>query len=148
MGRGSRFDTRDTLFDRFAGVYHAFERLARFVEESVERGEDRQAESRMFGAKYDSLPVLLKRTLEREDGDAVMNYVTFLCAKQMRDRIARSQPEFWQRPRQVTGSLDGLLGSIPALRESVSAEVGDAADFFDWYEKMFLRTIQVPQEQP
>ena len=102
----------------------------------------------MFGAKYDSLPVLLKRTLEREDGDAVMNYVTFLCAKQMRDRIARSQPEFWQRHRQVTGSLDGLLGSIPALRESVSAEVGDAADFFDWYEKMFLRTIQVPQEQP
>ena len=77
-----------------------------------------------------------------------MNYVTFLWAKQLRDRIARSQPEFWQRYRQVTGSLDGLLGSIPALRESVSAEVGDAADFFDWYEKMFLRTIQVPQEQP
>ena len=144
MGRGARFDTRDTLFDRFAGVYHAFERLGRFVEESVERSEDRQAESRMFGAKYDSLPVLLKRTIEREDSDVVMDYVTFLCAKQIRDRIAKSQPEFWQRHRQVTGSLDGLLGSIPALRESVSAEVGDAADFLDWYEKMFLRTIQVP----
>ena len=48
--------TGDTLFDRFAGVFHAFGCLRRNIEKALEDGRHDEAEMRLLGAKYDSLP--------------------------------------------------------------------------------------------
>ncbi len=143
--KGDRYATGDTVFDRFAGVYHAFEMLARHVADAIERGEDRDAEARLFGKKYDSLPVLLERTLERVEGDPVMQYVTFLSAKQVRDRIRRSNADFWRAHGLGAAALDELLDKLPDVRSRLQMEGKDAPVFLEWYERMFLRTAAMPE---
>ena len=89
----------DTLFDRFAGVFHAFGCLRRNIEKALEGERHEEAEMRLFGAKYDSLPELLGKMLERNDGDAVLGYVTFLTAKQLRDAPLQARPAILSRPQ-------------------------------------------------
>ena len=141
--RGNRYATGDTIFDRFAGVYHAFEMLARHVQDAIDRGEERQAEARLFGKKYDSLPVLLERTLDRTDGDPVMQYVTFLTAKEVAARIRKANREFWKAHRQGAADLDALLEQLAAIRQRLFVEGEDSPKFLEWYERMFLRTAVV-----
>ena len=143
--QGSRYTTHDTVFDRFAGVYHAFERLVQHVEGALERNDTAEAEARLFGEKYDSLPVLLRRTLERTDGDPIISYVTFLSAVQVRDRVRRHYGDFWHSQRRVVNRLGSLLERLPELREQLTFENDpNAGAFLDWYESMFVRTIEQP----
>ena len=102
-------ETRDTLFDRFAGVYHAFGCLQRNMEVALQDGRYKEAETRLLGAKYDSLPELLRKFLERDDGDPVLVYVTFLTAKQIRDSLAKHDPKFFRDRRSLTVKLDSLI---------------------------------------
>ena len=59
----ARTTSQTTLFDRFAGVFHAFGCLRRHIEQAIEAGRLHEAEARLFGAKYDSLPMLLGKSL-------------------------------------------------------------------------------------
>ena len=53
-----------SMFDRFAGIYHAFGCLRRYIDDATEDGRAKEASARLLGAKYDSLPCLLEKTLE------------------------------------------------------------------------------------
>lgn len=143
---GTRYLATDTMFDRFAGLYHAFETLSRHCEESINEGRERHAVVRLFGAKYDSLPVLLKKVLDRETADPVMQYLTFLCARQLRDRLRKSYREFWKDHRDSIEVLDRLVVQLPQLRKKLplGTEPEDVA-FLDWYERMFLREAPLPE---
>jgi len=141
-----RYITNDTVFDRFAGVYHAFEQLVTHVNDAIASGRENEAESRMFGAKYDSLPLLLEKTIAREEGDDVMNYITFLCARQVRDRVEKTHPEFMKANRKNAKTLGQLLKQRSMLRRRLSPEIKDSTQFLDWYEKMFLRMIEQPEQ--
>ena len=135
--RGHRYDTKNTLFDRFAGIYHAFEMLFKHSSEAIDSGHDREATARLFGAKYDSLPLLLEKTLEKVDSDPVMPYLTHLCAQQIHDRIRKRHPEFWKDHRKDARTLGKMLREIPRLRERLAIE--DRDEFLEWYEEMFLK---------
>jgi len=143
-GDSHRYVMSDTVFDRFAGVYHAFEQLIKHVNDAIESGRDKEAESRMFGAKYDSLPLLLEKTISREDGDDVMNYITFLCAEQTKKRITKVHPEFMKAHQKEASNLNDLLKKLPMIRRKLSPQIKDSTQFLDWYEKMFLRMIEQP----
>ena len=143
-GDSNRYITSDTVFDRFAGVYHAFEQLIDHVNDSIASGRDKEAESRLFGAKYDSLPVLLKKTITREDGDDVMKYITFLCAKQTKKRIAKAHPDFLRIHRKDSKDLNDQLKQLPIIRNKLAHQIEDSTLFLDWYEKMFLQMIEQP----
>lgn len=142
--RSNRYIMNDTVFERFAGVYHAFEKLIDYVTESIAEGKEREAIARLFGAKYDSLPQLLEKTLRREDEDDVMIYITFLCAKQARNRMARAYPEFVKSHKKDSKVLNRLLRQLPEIRDRLSSRMTDSVDFLKWYEQMFLRMIQQP----
>jgi hypothetical protein len=143
---GKWFSTQDTVFDRFAGVYHAFERLHGHIVDAIKRGCVGDARARLFGAKYDSLPVLLAKVLEREDGDPVMRYVTFLCAKQEIKRVRHEQPDFWKTHGSEASGLRHLMKSLPSLRAAIPFESDDRDDFLAWYETMFLGEIEQVRE--
>ena len=132
--------SRNTLFDRFAGIYHSFGCLRRHIEEAIEDGRDRDAEGRLLGAKYDSLPSLLQKALDREDGDPVVRYVTFLCASQLREFVSREHRQFLRERAGRTAALDDLLARIPEIRQSLS-DNGKMNEFLDWYEPVFLDEI-------
>lgn len=139
-----RYIMNDTVFDRFAGIYHAFEKLISYVNDSISEGKEREARARLFGAKYDSLPQLLEKTLSRKDGDDVMMYITFLCAKQIRDRVVQEHPEFISTNKADVQSLDRLLRKLPVIRDKLSPQIADSVEFLNWYERMFLHIIQQP----
>ena len=140
----NRHITSNTVFDRFAGVYHAFEKLIRFVSDAIAEGKEREAVARFFGAKYDSLPQLLEKTLSHEDCDDVMIYITFLCAKQAYKRVAQAYPEFMNTNQTNAHALNQLLKHLPVIRERLSPQMDNSAGFLEWYESMFLRMIQQP----
>ena len=89
----------DTLFDRFAGVFHAFGCLRRNIEKALEDGRHDEAEMRLLGAKYDSLPELLRKTLEREDGRCSARLRHFPHGKTATGRALQARPAILSRPQ-------------------------------------------------
>ena len=142
VGARERLLDRNTLFDRFAGIYHAFGCLRTHVAEAIEQDQPREAEVRLLGAKYDSLPALLDKTWEREEIDAVTRYVTVLCARQLRDALVKEFPDFFaERARQVE-ELDRRLERLPMLRARLDlADVPKQQAFLEWYEDAFLTDL-------
>lgn len=143
-GRGRRYRTEDTLFDRFAGLYHAFEQVARVIDRTLAEGNGREAEALLFGAKYDSVPELLRGVRERSldteretRPDPVHAYVTFLCARGLADRVQRKHGEFWKSTRELHDVLDAELAYLKSLRKAIPELDGDG-DFLAWYEAAFL----------
>ena len=136
-----RLHPRETLFDRFAGIYHAFGCLERAVDTALEDGRDNEADARLLGAKYDSLPNLLQKTLDRPDGDPILNYVTFLCATQLRQELSRRHPDFFRQRTQHVKHLDELLDRLPTLRNSIELDDAHADQFLQWYEGKFLKPV-------
>ena len=143
--RTHRYSVQDSIFDRFAGIYHAFERLYRHVTDCIARHETRDAVARLFGAKYDSLPELLQKTLDNND-DPVMRYIMFLCAKQVCARIKAHSSDFWKAHGKERNRLESLLSRLPSLADALPLEESDRAEFLDWYETMFVKMIQQPEE--
>lgn len=141
VSRADRLRSRDTLFDRFAGIYHGFGCFERSIDEALGSGRDNVAEARLLGAKYDSLPNLLANVLQQSDSDPILAYVTLLCAKQLRHKFGRRYEEFFRsRPLHVK-RLDDQLSHLPCLRSALELHDPEADDFLQWYEEAFLRPV-------
>lgn len=129
----------DTIFDRFAGMSHGFASLARTVNEALTDGRTEHARLLIFGAKYDSLPVLLQRVLDDTGGDLVDRYLTVLCAHQIAERLRRDWPQFWASDPIGVARLENALAARTSLREQIAARNDDdMIHFLDWYEARFL----------
>jgi len=137
--RPNALRSNGTMFDRFAGIYHAFGCLLRYIGDATEDGRAKEAAARLLGAKYDSLPCLLEKTLEAKDPDPIGQYVTFLCAKQTLDAARHGHPELFEGGESHTRVLDALLARLPDLRHRVAEDgLEDADAFLDWFEPAFL----------
>ncbi len=134
--------TGDTLFDRYAGVYHAFGCLRRTVEKALEDGHLEVVEMRLLGAKYDSLPELLRKTLERKDGDPVLRYVTFLTAKQLRRSLDKRHRQFLRDRKLLVRELDRLIAAGVNRRDELFTHDEDQTRaFLEWFEPVFLKDL-------
>ena len=139
---GEALGSGDTLFDRFAGVFHAFGCLRRNIEEALDYGRHKDAEMRLLGAKYDSLPELLRKLLAREDGDPVLGYVTFLTAKQVRDSLHERDPDFFRGRKSQVQKLDRLIAEGIARRHRIFPGGGtEDRAFLKWFEPAFLKDL-------
>ena len=109
----------------------------------VNGSERREFASSWSVWKYDSLPSLLQKTLDRKDGDPIARYVTFLCATQLRDQVAGDHRAFFRARRKRTERLDSLLNRLSDVRAGVlSSGTPEDAAFLDWYEPVFLRELR------
>ena len=141
--------SKDTLFDRYAGIYHAFGCLSRHVETAVDERREAEAEARLLGAKYDSLPSLLEKTLALDDADPIVRYVTLLCAKQLRDDLFGRYRSFFKARKKGLAALDRLLTQLPDLKDALPLPDDDDREaFLDWYESAFLRPARLPGDRP
>lgn len=150
-GEGSDLVTRvrlrpgtSSLFDRFAGVFHAFGCLESSVREAIDNNSLREATYRLFGKKYDSLGTLLDKVLLAKDGaDDVDLYVTVLCARQLCREIALSYPEYWQERRLDAQELQERIQSAMVIRERLIAKDPKAMPgFLQWFDRWFLRRAE------
>jgi hypothetical protein len=97
----------------------------------------------VFGAKHDSLPVLVERVTRDEDGDLVDRYLIVLCAQQLADALRRDWPDFWAGERSGAARLTAALAVRARLRAQLLARNDEEMSrFLDWYEARFLRESQ------
>jgi hypothetical protein len=146
--------TRDTMFDRFAGVFHAFERLREQVEAAITEDRVHDAEYRLFGAKYDSVPALVERLLEKNESDAegadeatmrlAVNYCTLKSVARLVNQLEASsaQPvrEFLEAHRLELKHLQAKLEDSSLLRARIVEEIPvNGSAFLDWFDDWFVR---------
>lgn len=127
-----------TLFDRFAGIFHAFSCLETHVREALAEDRAREADYRLFGKKYDSLGTLLDRAQKDHDineGDRVERYVLFLCAKQLLREIGREFPVYWHDHSAAVMALDAAIARGLEGRDALTP----SPEFLDWFERWFLQ---------
>lgn len=132
---------KDTMFDRFAGIFHAFGCLERAVHEALTRENEREATYRLFGRKYDSLGSLLARILHGESqGDAVDRYVIVLCARQLCAEVRTRWPDFWREHAADATALERLFDDARPIRDALVAKAPDEMEpFLAWFDEWFLR---------
>ncbi len=138
-----------SMFDRFAGIFHAFSCFRQLVEESVFNGHPGEAKCLLFGSKHDSLKVLVNRLSEPGDFDDVNRYVILLCSSQI---LRELQPELaaWMADykREIAEVRDLIDASLAKAREQLQRKSDDTSDIFlDWFEKMFVMEIPVVAQQ-
>ncbi|CAN5895420.1 hypothetical protein BH11VER1_BH11VER1_02040 [soil metagenome] len=141
--------TDDSLFDRFAGFFHAFHTLEKSVREAIGDGRLTHAVARLFGKKHDSLGHLLARLESADDpiNDGIDRYVITMCAKQSLEYLRGQEPKFWAEHKTDARALLERVNSLQlALRTKLALTLD--AEFIHWFEKEFLRreTVQPSTE--
>jgi hypothetical protein len=145
-------DTPESLFDRFAGIFHAFSCLEEHVLEALKRGAEKEARYRLLGETYDSLPTLVRQANKSADKDPIAGYVTLLCARQVFGRLRSQLKTLGIETSLLTDSkvrkacdayedewqkdCKGMKGKI-ALDDTVDNE-----KFFAWYEDAFRKPVR------
>jgi hypothetical protein len=141
LAKAAKLDSSESLFNRLAGVFHAFGCLDRAVRKAIQEGNPKEAEYRLFGRKYDSLGTLLDR-LERdgEGGDAVERYLILLCARQTAMETAKEFPEFWEGHAPKAKELNQRFSSLASLRdELIKSNPEEMKPFLEWFDHFFLK---------
>lgn len=140
---------KDTLFDRSAGVFHAFSSLEKSVKEALKERRLKDAQYRLFGKKYDSLQTLLDRLASSEESDDVDRYVIALCAVQLVKEVKTTLPEFWSENKTAADALSvGLAELTGRIRQAiVSNAPDDMAEFLSWFDSWFVERAK-PEEVP
>jgi len=151
ISRGAALPAALTLFDRFAGVFHAFECLRERIRDALVAGKPREADYRLFGKKYDSLGSLFDRVLSEAKagkGDSVEHYLVTLCAKQLLREVQRDFPEYWRDHREDAERLSAQLAGAAAIRQSLADSQAEMPAFLDWFDSWFLKRAEaLPGEE-
>lgn len=135
-----------SMFDRFAGIFHAFGRLEHHVDEALQAKRDNEAVYRLFGQKYDSLPSLIDKVAGDEQADRVNRYVTLLCARQSLWRLEKQYPDFHTRHLAEFERLAEQLQVIDRVQAGFTFDTpAERQKFFDWFERMFFMEIPVKE---
>ncbi len=143
--RTTPLSTQDSLFDKFAGIFHAFSRLEEHVRTALDATPPRTKEAvfRLFGKEYDSLPSLVQKVLSDSTGDPVNRYVTMLSARQIDKRLRSDYPELFAEHYKQARELTRQLEQIEKLRGGFDFETSEVRDrFFTWYERMFAKNMR------
>lgn len=138
--------TEESLFDRFAGVFHAFSCLEEHVVESLRRGAEKEARYRLLGESYDSLPTLARQVKTSED--PVVAYVTLLCAgevfRRLRAALKRENIESdLLNPRLSEDHEAEWRKAREDIKKRVVLPAGmDGSQFFEWFDAAFSKPVR------
>jgi len=142
IGTSLPLKAQATLFDRFAGIFHAFGRLEAHLHEALGIGRESEAVYRLFGQKFDSLPSLIEKVIQDDNGDRVNRYVSLLCAGQLIDHIRRRYPDFSKQHRKEIHALQHQLVAVKQIREGFTFDNPEQRElFFEWFERMFFTQL-------
>lgn len=135
------------MFDRFAGIFHAFSCVENLIAEALTTGNTREARCLLFGSKYDSLKTLIERITVAENADHVNRYITLLCALQLLGTLPGHDADFVTLERKpLDGVRETLKKAIQTSRQELLPELGErSSEFVDWFEKMFFLDIPAPE---
>jgi hypothetical protein len=152
--------THHSLFDRFAGTFHAFHCLEARVEELLAEDNRRQAGARFFGRQIDCLPYLLERIGQTstttpvagvaaveapldDDRDDIDRYLIVLCARQLLANTKKRHPDFYDEWRADFRILEQTIAGLDGFRQAIVDRGGaEMAAFLPWFERWFLLRVE------
>jgi hypothetical protein len=131
----------ETLFDRFAGVFHAFSCLERDIRAALNAGRNKDVEYRLFGKKYDSLGSLLGRiSAPGDESKDVDQYVIVLCARQLCQELKRDYADAWASHSKEVRQLEERFAALSVIRDRlIASNSADFEQFLSWFDHWFLR---------
>ena len=135
-----------SMFDQFAGIFHAFSCLRTHIDQALEKKREKEATYRLFGQKHDSLPALLNTLQADPDRDPVTVYVTLLCGVDVLQTVHRRHPEFITRHQDEWSSqIQRIQDHLDRVKRSAFtfAPQSEREPFFAWFEEMFFRLEEV-----
>lgn len=146
MTKHAPLRTERSMFDRFAGLFHAFSRMENAVHAALDADRDRDAAYRLFGQKYDSLGTLLNRVIDPDPNDEqasfrdpVDRYLVALCAGQLLERVRDAYPAFWDAHEDEAAQVTDLQEKATRVRTELLGDRPDGEAFLRWYEAWFLQ---------
>jgi len=138
----------NTMFDRFAGIFHAFGRLEHHIQEALDNDRENEAVYRLFGQKYDSLPSLIEKVAQDEKADRVNRYVTLLCARQLLQKLEKNWPDFNSCHQAEFEQVHQQLSVINEIQAGFTFSTeSERQRFFNWFEKMFFMEIPIKEQE-
>lgn len=137
----------ESMFDRFAGIFHAFASMEVRIREGLEGGRrKRDVQYLLFGNKYDSLSSLIEKVLSAEEADPVNQYVTLLCAKRLIEKLPSIDEMYCRDNMNKISDLNRQLNGLHEIRgRLLEAEEGSASGFLEWFERIFFTDIRMPE---
>jgi hypothetical protein len=140
-------DKRETLFDKFAGIFHAFSCLQEEIIESYHNKQEKKSVYRLFGDKYDSFKSLLEKLMKeidsKEEHDPIISYVIYLSMLQTLEVIKGTIPKFFDSHKRDFKLLDENLKRAGKIKEKIDFGKDATADtFFKWYEELFIKKFK------
>ena len=134
-------DESDSMFDRFAGIFHGFSCMVDHVTASLAAGREKEATYRILGTKHDSLRALVERVASDVQGDPVNRYVSVLCARQALEAAAAAGPDWALRNSEELDVARRAIEEAAGIRESLDLGPPEERDrFLSWFEARFLHT--------
>lgn len=137
--RANRSHIVDGIFERFAGIFHAFECRQKSITRALDAENEKEALYLLFGTKHDSLGSLLARLREEAERDLIDRYLIALCARQLVDEVRRAHRDFWGKYSLQAAELEAALAIAADLRSQlVEREPQGMPQFLAWFERRFL----------
>lgn len=135
--------TGRTMFDAFAGVFHAFLVLRERLELAADRGRWRVVEVWLLGEKHDSLGTLLDRVDESDSADPVYRLVVLLCARDLWTWARDAWPSLASGHPARAARLEERLARLQPAWDALDLSGGrgdeqDPARFRAWIERNWV----------
>lgn len=148
QGEKSEEEAPESMFDRFAGIFHAFSCLQEYVSEAIKEKRHNEASYRLFALRHDTLPNLINKVTAEEEGDRVNRYVRLMCAKETLEAIKKEHPSFYEEHKQDFKEVFSKLYEIEKIKAGFEFDSAEKRqEFFKWFEDMFAMEVEVPEEE-
>jgi hypothetical protein len=131
--------TSPTMFDRFAGVFHAFASLRTRIDAAMDAGHARRAGMAIYAEKFDA-PVNVLRIMRSDaELDDVHAYVAWGCARLLDHYVQRRYPELATTFAQGRRRLAEELTYEAEMRDRLvrTSADPDMSGFLDWFDRHF-----------
>lgn len=138
-----------SMFERFAGVFHAFASLRRKVCDHMEKGEDRKAAAALYAAHLGS-PINLLKVVRGDiedpdrESDLELAYVTYAQATLLDSWATRTYPDLARECGVLRKELKTELGFGAVIRDLLLERSDDReamAQFMTWFDQEFKKEV-------
>ncbi len=138
------------FFCEYAEIFRAFRNLKLLLKRESERQGHGQIDYYLTGEGVDSLPSLIKRTVqvdEKSELSDVTRYLILLCALEIYsvDPLFETRPNVTEAKKSIQQEIERLkdVGRIKLKKNSFEYQ----KNFFKWFEMEFLASYSVVEEE-
>ena len=142
-----------SMFEQFAGVFHAFGSFKTRIERAVADKSIRSAARMLYGQNLDSPSTVLTLVRDQAAQDPALAYVTYRCASQLVEsvdvehpRVAAELPKTTRRARRAAQALrhapardSSTALSLRSVTNSIASSPGSTSSSTIWIFALALR---------